>query len=132
MNKPDLQSANGQASTGGRGVISGTSVGRLALPRVGFVKVDVEGPAVKVLTGTQQVLETSRPTLLLEVNERALCAQGTSAEALLDVLRLESDYEALVFSKVTGEIGRMAKSAELSADVAAAPRERISEILDKG
>jgi len=99
---------------------------------VGFVKVNVEGADVKVLAGARQVLATSRPILLLEVNERALCAQGTSPETLLDALPPEFDHEAVMFSKVTSEIERMAKGAELSANVVAVPRESIPEILDKG
>lgn len=104
---------------------------RLGLPRVDFVKVDVEGAEVKFIAGARNVLTTSRPVLLLEVNENALCGQGASSEALFATLQSDFDYEVLVFSQMTGEIERKRIGDALSANVVAVPRERVVEILDK-
>jgi len=104
---------------------------RLALPRVDFIKIDVEGAEVGVLSGARDVLAAWRPLLLLEANEAALSAQGTSISELTALLRSEFDYEILVFSSVTGGVEKASDGAALSANIVAAPRERVSEILTK-
>ncbi|WP_163616436.1 FkbM family methyltransferase, partial [Klebsiella pneumoniae] len=57
-------------------------IDRCALPRIDFVKIDVEGAEVGVLKGARKVLMSSRPLLLLEANEPALRAQDTSVDEL--------------------------------------------------
>jgi len=42
----------------------------LALEDVGFIKIDVEGHELAVLRGAQQTIEHSRPTLIVEMEER--------------------------------------------------------------
>jgi FkbM family methyltransferase len=106
-------------------------VRRLALPRVDFIKIDVEGAEVSVLHGTKNVLTTWRPLLLLEANESTLSAQGTSTEALVMMLRSEFNYQILVFSPATGGLERLAERVPLSANIVAVPDERLSEMLSK-
>ncbi|MFI7699186.1 FkbM family methyltransferase [Nonomuraea sp. NPDC049480] len=51
------------------------------IPRVDFMKVDVEGFEAEVLRGAEWTIEQHRPTLLLEIEDRHLDKYGrTSAE----------------------------------------------------
>ena len=101
----------------------------LGLESVDFIKIDVEGAEASVIGGAHCVLSTRRPMILLEINDNALRAQSTSAEALLSTLRGDFNYDILVFSGATGEIEQLEGSAPLSANVVAMPRERTSRVL---
>ena len=59
----------------------------LRLEGIDFIKIDVEGAEASVIDGAHHVLSTMRPMILLEINDKALRAQATSAEALLSALR---------------------------------------------
>ena len=65
-----------------------------------------------------------RPVLLMELNDRALHAQGQSAEALLKTLRSDLNYDILTFSPVIGQPERAIDGVPLSANVVATPAER--------
>ena len=52
------------------------------LPRVDFMKVDVEGAEPKVVEGAAKVLARHRPALLLEIEDRHLAKYDTTADAL--------------------------------------------------
>jgi hypothetical protein len=41
-------------------------LGTLNLPRVDLIKIDVEGMEMEALEGARQMIETSRPVLLIE------------------------------------------------------------------
>jgi FkbM family methyltransferase len=101
----------------------------LALQRIDFIKIDVEGAEASVIAGAQHVLATMRPLILLEINDMALQAQESSAEALLMMLRAEFKYDILVFSPETGRIEGLADGVPLSANVVAVPAERTAELL---
>lgn len=45
-------------------------LGSLGLPRIGFIKVDVEGHELEVMQGAQGLLQRDLPTLLVEAEER--------------------------------------------------------------
>jgi len=79
----------------------------LGLESVDFIKIDVEGAEASVIGGAHCVLSTMRPMILLEINDNALRAQSTSAEALLSTLRGDFNYDILVFSGATGEIEQL-------------------------
>lgn len=102
-----------------------------ALPRIDFVKIDVEGAEVGVLKGARQVLMSSRPLLLLEANEPALQAQDTSVAELLALLRSEFHYDILVFSAETGGVELLRDGMAVSPNIVAVPRERTPDILAK-
>lgn len=51
-----------------------------------FVKIDVEGFEVEVLTGLERIIAESRPTIVTEIVRRHLVNAGTSPEALMDYL----------------------------------------------
>ena len=106
-------------------------VARLALPRVDFVKIDVEGAETSVLKGSMDVLRRMRPLLLLEANDDALQAQGTSSAALVGMLKAEFRYEVLVFSNSTGRVELLRDGGELSSNIVAVPAEKVGEILAK-
>ena len=103
-------------------------VARQGLSRVDMVKIDVEGGEAGVVAGARKVLATTRPVLLMELNERALHAQGQSAEALLTVLREELNYQIFSFSPVRGWPERAVEGAPLSANVVAVPKERADAL----
>ena len=52
------------------------------LPRVDFMKVDVEGAEPKVIEGAAKVIARHRPALLLEIEDRHLAKYGTAADDL--------------------------------------------------
>ena len=104
-------------------------VTRLGLTHVDFVKIDVEGAEARVIAGAMKVLGSMRPILLLEVNDKALRAQGNCADTLLGTLREAFGYELFVFSAATGLLEPWLGGEALSANVAAMPKERIAEIM---
>lgn len=101
---------------------------RLGLPRVDFVKIDVEGAEARVIAGAMTVLTSMRPLLLLEVNDKALRDQGNSAASLVGSLR-DLKYEIFVFSPITGLLEPATDGSPLSANVVAIPRESVAETL---
>ena len=102
----------------------------LGLGRIDFVKIDVEGAEASVVAGARSVLTTMRPWMLLEVNDGALRAQGTGAEALLAVLRRELGYAVFTFSSSTGLLEPLVDGAPLSANIVALPKEKVGELLE--
>jgi FkbM family methyltransferase len=101
---------------------------RLGLARVDFIKIDVEGGEANVIAGARAVLSSKRPVLMLEMNDGALRAQGSSETSLLATLRGELGYEILVFSTSTGLADRATEGVALSANIIAVPRERLGEL----
>src|SRR5262245_3146727 len=101
---------------------------RLGLARVDFVKIDVEGAEARVIAGATNVLTSMRPMMLIEVNDKALRAQGNCADSLMATLREDLHYEIFVFSSVTGLLERPSDGDPLSANVVAVPRERAAEM----
>jgi len=94
---------------------------RLALGKVGAIKIDVEGAEVKVLTGGRALLMASHPVLLIEANDDALRKQGTSTDDLIALLR-SLDYEIFIFSDATGLVERWIEGTRLSANIVAMPK----------
>ncbi len=103
-------------------------VARLSLARVDVVKIDVEGAEANVIAGARTVLTTMRPVLMMELNDSALQAQGSSECSLLATLRGELAYDILVFGAASGLVERHVEGAALSANIIALPRERRSDL----
>ncbi len=59
-------------------------VERLQIQRVDFIKVDVEGYEMEVMTGAQMVLRRHRPVVMYEINPQALAKHGTSEAELAE------------------------------------------------
>lgn len=53
---------------------------RQQIDRVDFIKIDVEGAEIQVLEGGQEVIEASRPTMLIEIEARHTARYGHSAD----------------------------------------------------
>jgi FkbM family methyltransferase len=104
-------------------------VSRLGLTQVDFVKIDVEGAEARVIAGAPHVLGKMRPVLLLEVNDKALRAQGNCADTLLETLRDKIGYGIFVFSSATGLLEPWHNGDALSANVVAIPAERVAETV---
>ncbi len=104
-------------------------VARLALPHVDVVKIDVEGGEANVIAGARTVLSSMRPLIMMEMNDSALRAQGSSEASLLATLRGELGYEILVFGATSGLAELQVDSMPLSANVIAVPKERIGGVL---
>jgi FkbM family methyltransferase len=104
-------------------------VGEQKLDRIDVIKIDVEGAEASVIAGGTGVLGAMRPLIILEISDKALRGQGSDAQKLLATLRGELGYEIGVFSAETGRIERLAEGRDLSPNVVAMPRDRLSEIL---
>ncbi len=52
-----------------------------------FIKIDVEGCELKVLTGAAITIEKHRPELVIEINKPALNRQGNSSTEVFEFLR---------------------------------------------
>lgn len=57
------------------------------LPRLDFMKLDIEGWEVEALMGAAATIWKCRPVIVLEVNEGALQRQGRSGKELLDLVK---------------------------------------------
>ncbi len=71
---------------------------RLGVARVDVMKIDVEGAELKLLSGGRRLLATCRPALLIEANNEALKRQGTSTQALVELL-VSLGYQIHVFNE---------------------------------
>jgi FkbM family methyltransferase len=108
-----------------------TLAAELGLDRIDFMKIDVEGAEAAVIVGGRRVLETMRPLILLEISDKALRAQGSGAQALIETLRRDLGYEIGVFSTATGRIELLEDGGGLSSNVVAMPRDRVAEIAGR-
>lgn len=68
------------------------------LTRLDFVKVDVEGAELQVLRGGQEVIETYRPAMLLEIEERHTARYDCSPDDVVGFLT-QRDYEMYVWQR---------------------------------
>ncbi len=71
------------------------------LTRLDVIKLDAEGAEHKVLSGARATLARFKPLILLELLDGALRHQGSSAAAVLDLLR-ELGYLVYEFAPATG------------------------------
>lgn len=68
------------------------------LPDLSFIKMDIEGFEVEAIKGMKKVLETSRPVIVTEVNEKTLTANGESSKTLFTAIRA-FDYSIQVIKR---------------------------------
>lgn len=83
----------------------------ILVPRVDFLKIDVEGMELAVLTGARRLIETYQPVIFFEVNKKALDAHRVPRRVLGRYLR----SRGYVFYRV--EEGNLKKLFSLSQSV---------------
>jgi FkbM family methyltransferase len=124
--------ATARVSPGGDREVRVTSMDRLVadlqLGRLDFIKADIEGAEARMLAGGAVTLNTMRPLVLMELQDRSLKAMGSSAPAVLQLLN-GHDYVVLTFD-ATGS--RLTGSIEGAESVVAVPRERLGELERSG
>ena len=76
----------GTAGIPTRAVTLDTEIRNFGWPRVGLIKVDVQGAESLVIEGAKEILERSRPAIFMELDDAALGRFGSSAERLQDQL----------------------------------------------
>jgi len=96
-------------------------VGEAALSRIDMIKLDVEGAEKRALEGARTCLARFRPIVLFEVLDAALGKQGSSRDALLEMLAT-FDYEFFVFDNESGW-PRRSRPEDQSENMIAAPAE---------
>lgn len=92
------------------------------IERVDAAKIDVEGAEEAVLRGMSETIRRDRPLLIVEVYDRALRAQGSSAEKLLGFLR-SCGYHLYVFGAADGKPVPLVGIDEESENVLALPED---------
>lgn len=74
-------------------------VAREELPRIAFIKIDVEGYEPEVILGATAVIDRDRPGILMEIEDRHLCRYGTTAAQFLAEMRTRwPDYRMFTWS----------------------------------
>jgi FkbM family methyltransferase len=81
------------------------------IARVDVIKIDVEGAEHAVLDGARNIIGRDHPVLLVEVIDGALQRQGSSQEALLDLLQ-GWGYELYAFDQGSGRPVRAVEPSE--------------------
>ena len=94
--------------------------------RIDVIKMDVEGSELRVLEGATRVLERDQPLILFEVLDKALRAQGASAEQLIAFL-YRRGFVVLQFG-TDGALYPLSRLAEASSNLVAAPPARAAEL----
>lgn len=94
------------------------------IERVDVMKLDVEGAEVKALAGARELFESCRPTVLIEVNDRALANQGHRSGEIWDFFRVRG-YRMHGFDDASGKlvpVDQLERYAD-SVNLVAIPRE---------
>lgn len=99
------------------------------LSRVDLIKLDVEGGEFLALEGARMILEAHRPLLLLEVNDKALQAQSSSATEVLSLLG-SMGYEVYTFDNTSGKPSKVGANSELSPNIVGVHVDRRWAALD--
>jgi FkbM family methyltransferase len=71
---------------------------RQRLPRVDFIKIDVEGAELWTLHGGSRTITAHRPVILCEIEHRHLAKYGVSPDRVLDWL-IERGYRSYAFGE---------------------------------
>jgi FkbM family methyltransferase len=63
----------------------------MSLPRIDFIKADIQGAETEALDGMRRLIDKDRPILFIEIEEAHLSRRGSSSKTLIDRL-LSLDY----------------------------------------
>ena len=75
------------------------------LPRVDFIKIDVQGAELSVLTGCKQIIKNFCPILMIEIDLASLRRYGTDAKTLISqASALGYQFQISVGRNLTQEI----------------------------
>jgi FkbM family methyltransferase len=85
-------------------------VGAMALARIDFIKVDIEGHEAAFVAGSRATLARHRPALLLEMVAHHLRAAGSSIETLWS--ELEHDFSYTPYQLRDGRLHRLTAPPE--------------------
>ena len=75
-----------QSTGGARAISLDTYLSQAGVPRVDFIKLDVDGFECEVLEGARHCLNQFHPTILMEIAPYCLRERGVSLAQLIDVL----------------------------------------------
>jgi FkbM family methyltransferase len=89
-----------QPTEGARAISLDTYLRQAGVPRVDFVKLDVDGFECEVLEGARHCLDVFRPTILMELAPYLLLERGASLAQLVAILT-RSGYR---FARLDGEV----------------------------
>lgn len=75
-------------------------VAEACIPRLRFIKADVEGFEPQVLEGAARTISRDLPSLLLEIEDRHLARYGSTAQAVVDDIRRRwPEYAMYTFAR---------------------------------
>lgn len=77
-------------------------LGSLALKRLDFVKVDIEGHEDQFLRGATQTILRYRPMIYMEINNPYYSRRGLDATSVFEGLQSEFSYEAVFYHPLHG------------------------------
>lgn len=78
-----------------------TAIDQLGSPRVGLLKIDVQGAELRVIDGARETLARSRPAIYMEIDDGALRRSGSSA------VELENRLAALGYAMYEASANRL-------------------------
>jgi FkbM family methyltransferase len=101
----------------------------LAIDRLDFMKVDIEGHEHKFLTGAAQTIARFRPILLMEINDRYYERQGLDPTALFQDWLLEHFYASAFRRNNRWRLDDLSNRRQGLSDVFFFPRESAHESI---
>ena len=65
----------------------------LSLPKINFVKLDVQGSEILVLEGARQTIAKDKPVMIVEIESHQLHKFGCTAQDLVNFIKTELEYD---------------------------------------
>ncbi len=91
------------------------------LKRLDALKLDIEGAEYAALEGAKTILEEQQPLILLELNDKALLAQGRTAKDVVSLL-VSMNYQIHSYDQSSGRPVLTKNYTALSSNIIAAPQ----------